>query len=57
MAEKMVREYICPQCGSDESVGAGSYLTKKWGNRPRRKCKRCATTFYAPIEKQAGGNE
>lgn len=37
----------CPKCGNIGSVGHGSNLTQKWGNRKRRQCKKCATTFYS----------
>jgi transposase-like protein len=40
----------CPDCGSTDTVRDGFNLTKKWGNKARRKCKRCATTFYEKTE-------
>jgi len=36
----------CPKCGHEDTVGHGYNLTKKLGNRARRKCKKCASTFY-----------
>ncbi len=50
MVKKSDKNYTCPECQSTETVGAGKYLTKKWGYRPRRKCKKCAHTFYVPIK-------
>lgn len=40
------RKIKCPECGYTETVRHGFNLTKSKGNRARRKCKRCAHTFY-----------
>lgn len=53
-ANEALKQQHCPDCGSSETVRHGYNLTKKWGNRARRKCKRCATTFY---EKNGGKND
>jgi len=53
----MSDKYKCPECGSEDTVKAGRQLTKIWGNRPRRKCKKCATTFYVEYNKQEDKNE
>lgn len=39
--------YKCtnPECRSTETVRVGYNITKK-GRFPRRKCKKCGTTFY-----------
>ena len=38
--------FICPECGSDHTVGHGSNGSKKGGKRNRRKCQVCFTTHY-----------
>lgn len=40
----------CPECGSESVVKSGTYRTKRWGLKMRRKCKECATTFYDDYE-------
>ncbi len=47
MSKKQLGEMVCPKCGYEDTVGHGSNLTKRGGDRRRRKCKRCASTFYA----------
>jgi transposase-like protein len=37
----------CPECNSTNTVSMSTYRTKKWGLRARRRCKDCATSFYA----------
>jgi len=50
MKENIREKYRCPECGSEDTIKAGSMLTKRWGRRPRRKCNKCATTFYADVD-------
>jgi len=47
----MDEKYKCPECGSEDTIKSGSQLTKKWGKRQRRRCKLCATSFYADTAK------
>ena len=44
------KEEVCPDCGSKDTRNHGFVLTKKWGNRRRRKCYKCASTFYEKQE-------
>ena len=46
MGKRILGNVSCPKCGYEDTVGHGSNLTVKEGNRRRRKCKRCARTFY-----------
>jgi len=50
--KKVLENMPCPKCGYDDTVGHGSNLTKRGGNRRRRKCKRCASTFYVDGNKE-----
>lgn len=45
-----LKNQVCPECGSTNLGHHGYVLTKKWGKRPRLKCKRCASTFYKKQE-------
>ena len=54
MTKKLLGEMVCPKCGYKDTVGHGSNLTKSGGNRRRRKCKRCASTFYVEDKKNGG---
>lgn len=46
MIKKVLPNTPCPKCGYEDTVGHGSKLTQKAGNRRRRMCKQCASTFY-----------
>ncbi len=47
MGKKKLPNVPCPRCGNLETVGHGTNNTKKAGIRYRRKCNKCASTFYA----------
>lgn len=43
---------VCPRCGSTDTNKHSFVLTKKYGKRRRRKCKRCASVFYEKMEEK-----
>ena len=55
MGKKRLGEMECPKCGYADTVGHGSCLSIRGGNRHRRKCKRCACTFYS--DSKNGGSK
>ena len=43
----MDKKYLCPKCNNSwETVRHGTNNTVSNGERQRRKCKKCARTFY-----------
>ena len=46
---KKEKQYSCPKCGCEDTVRHGFNLTVKEGSRQRRKCKKCAHTFYESV--------
>jgi len=42
--------YRCPECGSNQTIGNGTKITRH-GEFARRQCKICGRTFYADENK------